>query len=428
MSMLSTLWTSVLESGHALRDDLSNLRELIDLRIEGLFAKPSLVGPLFGYLRNHAPILVVPGLAVVAKYADVCEILADSEHFAVVYAEKIEKTTGPYIVGMSDTPEYRYLKGLMHEAVHAGDGDTIRKWTGAWAEELITTAAPTGSIDVVAGLGRTVATRLVDHYFGVPAPEDSMRRWTRSIFRDIFVNLGNDPVMKSKAEASAEELKHHLDELIAQRTRDLAAGSPVPDDFLCRLLRIAVTRNIPAELVRRLVAGTIVGAVDNNSNSVAHVVDFLLDHQQEMDGARKAALTNDGGSLQQYIFEALRFNSPPILLRRCAKPFTVAAWTNRATLIPEQTLVVAGILSAMFDPQQFPDPDTFRADRPLDDYLFFGRGMHHCFGEYIAQVLIPETVKALLRRSGLRRRATAEGRIQYDGAFPNHLIIEFDPK
>lgn len=428
MSMLSTLWTSVLESGHALRDDLSNLRELIDLRIEGLFAKPSLVGPLFGYLRDHAPILVVPGLAVVAKYADVCEILADSEHFAVVYAEKIERTTGPYIVGMSDTPEYRYLKGLMHEAVHAGDGDTIRKWTGAWAEELITTAAPTGSIDVVAGLGRTVATRLVDHYFGVPAPEDSMRRWTRSIFRDIFVNLGNDPVMESKAEASAEELKHHLDQLIAQRTRDLAAGSPVPDDFLCRLLRIAVTRNIPAELVRRLVAGTIVGAVDNNSNSVAHVVDFLLDHQQEMDGARKAALTSADGSLKQYIFEALRFNSPPILLRRCAKPFTVAAWTNRATLIPEQTLVVAGILSAMFDPQQFPDPDTFRADRPLDHYLFFGRGMHHCFGEYIAQVLIPETVKALLRRSGLRRRATAEGRIQYDGAFPDRLIVEFDPR
>jgi len=67
MSMLSTLWTSVLESGHALRDDLSNLRELIDLRIEGLFAKPSLIGPLFGYLRSHAPILVVPGLSVVAE-------------------------------------------------------------------------------------------------------------------------------------------------------------------------------------------------------------------------------------------------------------------------------------------------------------------------------------------------------------------------
>jgi hypothetical protein len=70
MSMLSILWTSVLEGGHALREDLSNLRELIDLRIEGLFAKPGLVGPLFGYLRDHAPILVVPGLAVVAKYAE----------------------------------------------------------------------------------------------------------------------------------------------------------------------------------------------------------------------------------------------------------------------------------------------------------------------------------------------------------------------
>lgn len=33
-----------------------------------------------------------------------------------------------------------------------------------------------------------------------------------------------------------------------------------------------------------------------------------------------------------------------------------------------------------------------------------------------------------LKASGLRRWATAEGRIQYDGAFPDRLIVEFDPK
>ena len=103
---------------------------------------------------------------------------------------------------MSDTPEYRHLKGLMHQAVHAGDGDTIRKWTGAWAEELMTTAAPTGSIDVVAGLrAPDVGCCWWITIFGVPAPEGLDETLDREVsFREhLRQPVGNDPVMKKQS-------------------------------------------------------------------------------------------------------------------------------------------------------------------------------------------------------------------------------------
>jgi cytochrome P450 len=80
----------------------------------------------------------------------------------------------------------------------------------------------------------------------------------------------------------------------------------------------------------------------------------------------------------------------------------------------------------MFDADKFKNPDEFRSDRSLTDYLHFGHGMHECFGLFIASVVIPETAKALLRDRRMRRARGRKGRICYDGAFADHLFVEFE--
>jgi cytochrome P450 len=79
----------------------------------------------------------------------------------------------------------------------------------------------------------------------------------------------------------------------------------------------------------------------------------------------------------------------------------------------------------MFDPEVFIEPKLFRANREVE-YLHFGYGMHRCFGRAINGVQIPEIVGALLRLPNLRRASGREGRIAYDGPFPDRLILEFD--
>jgi len=75
---------------------------------------------------------------------------------------------------------------------------------------------------------------------------------------------------------------------------------------------------------------------------------------------------------------------------------------------------------------KFAYPEEFRSDRAPGDYLHFGRGMHECFGTFIANAVFPTTAKALLGRKNLSRARGRDGRIRYDGAYSDHLFVEFD--
>jgi len=334
------------------------------------------------------------------------------------------------VLGMDDTPQYKQETALMRQAVRGQDLETIRQFTVRCSSEQIAKAAPQRKMDAVAALTRLVPTRLLGEYFGTPGPDDATAmRWMRSIFREIFLNIGNDPLMQKDAVACAKELNAYLDALIASRKAEIADGKQVPDDFLCRLLKIQRSTNpsFPDEVIRRILGGTIVGTVDTNSKAISQALDQLLNRPAELQCAQAAAQVDDDTRVAGHIFEALRFNPQnPFLIRYCTKPTTIAAGTSRATNVTEGSLVIAGTESAMFDPKKFPDPDTFKADRPYADYIHFGSGMHTCFGQHIGHVLIPGVAKQLLCCKGLRRAAGADGTLKYDGAFPNSWTIEFD--
>jgi cytochrome P450 len=423
MATLHQLWASVVSEGHHLHEEFLNLRELLDLRLENLLAKPGAVRPLFAFLRQHHPIFVAPHIAVVTRYDDVQEVLGNAAAFSVteIYLKKMEQTTGDFVLGMADTPQYQREIGLMHAVFKAEDLDTIRAFVNVSATQAVAAAAPEGHIDAVTQLSRLVPTHLLGAYFGTPGPDDAtIMRWMRSIFREIFLDLGNDPRMGEAARQDAVELNAYLNALIAQRRAQIAAGETVPDDFLCRLLKLDPP--IEDDVVRRIVGGTIVGAVDTNSKAIIQALDQLLLRPQRLLEAHEAALADDDATVAQYVFEALRFNPQnPFLLRHCTQTTTIAEGTPRATEIPAGSMVLAGTESAMFDADRFPEPDAFSANRPLGDYIHFGYGLHTCFGKGIGQILIPGVAKALLKQPNLRR----VGDIQYDGAFPDHYPVEF---
>jgi cytochrome P450 len=90
-------------------------------------------------------------------------------------------------------------------------------------------------------------------------------------------------------------------------------------------------------------------------------------------------------------------------------------------------MVLAVNLSAMFDPLRVAAPESFRTDRPWDDYILWGYGMHTCFGGHINAAVMPAILKPLLAKPGLRRAAGAAGRIDGGGTpFPQHFKVEWD--
>ncbi len=433
MSILNTLWGDVIEEQHRLQEEFENLRELLDLRLENLLVKPQLLRPLFAYMRQHHPIFIAPHLAVVSKYTDVLEILEHEDVFSVVeiYANKMEQTTGDFVLGMGNTPQYWLENELMSKAVHPEDIARINTFVANYSADLVSKALPKGRIDAVQELSLVVPTRLLETYFGTPGPDERViMHWMRSIFREIFLNLANDPNMAQEAASSSVALNSWLDGLIITRKTKILAGDVTPDDFLDRLIKIQQSDPTPFDdsVIRRILGGTIVGTVDTNSKAIAQALDQLLDRPEKLLAARAAALDDDDDRLAHYVFEALRFNPQnPFLLRHCKQSYTAAAGTTHAAVIPQNSLALVGTESAMFDPDVFPYPDDFRTDRPLSKYIHFGHGQHTCFGRHIAGVLIPGVIKQLLLHCpNLRRAEGVHGELIYDGGFPNNLNVVFD--
>lgn len=54
------------------------------------------------------------------------------------------------------------------------------------------------------------------------------------------------------------------------------------------------------------------------------------------------------------------------------------------------------------DPDAFPDPMTFRLDRPVDRYIHFGFGPHECLGREIALLQVTYLIKVVAGLKNLR--------------------------
>jgi cytochrome P450 len=431
--IVKNLWQSAVAEEHKVAEDFSNLKELATARLQIWFARPEVIRALSAGLRNHMPVCVAPGLAIVTRYPDVLEVLSNDRDFTIkeINAAKMARTSGPFILGMDDSPQLQHEKAILRAACRPEDLDRIRGFDTQCANQIIDEARPKGRMDAVNELFHVVPTRLVAHYFGVPGPDEpTMMRWSRTLFHEIFLNLNNDQKVQEAADISAREMNSYLNDLIAKRKPEIAASQSTPDDFLGRLLKMQsdpVTRFDDEAGVRRNIAGLVLGAIDTTSKALAQALDQLMRYPDAFQAAKKAALDGDDAKVAAYVFEALRFNPHnPIILRHCARDYTVAKGTPRETVVPAGSLVFAATISAMFDESELDAPEEFRADRPAEHYLHFGHGLHTCFGEAFNRVQVPEVMKRLLRLKGLRRAAGTDGVMTYDGPFPNRLIVEFE--
>jgi Dyp-type peroxidase family len=428
--LLKKLWQDVLAVEDKLHDEFLNLRMLLSTRMEHLMANPHLVRPLFTFLREHEPIFVSDKLATISKYDDVVEVLGNEECFSVVdiYADKMKETTGIFVLGMDQTETYQREINWMRAAVKREDIARLHDLALKVTQEQIAAAKPAGKIDLVTSLSRLIPTLIVGEYFGAPGPDiATTQHWMRAIFREIFLDLGNDPTFHKAAVTAGAELQAYLMSVITQRVSQRNAGETLPDDFLSRLVILQATdAELTNETISRLVGGTIVGTVPTNNKAIAQALNELIDRPAGLALTREAAATGNTDLLTKCVFEALRFNPQnPLLLRHCTKDCEIAAGTSRAKVVRKGSLVVVGTESAMFDADKFPQPQEFLVDRPLADYIHFGSGMHTCFGKHIGTMLWPTVLSQVVQLNNLARAEGKEGTIQWDGAFPDHWLLTF---
>jgi cytochrome P450 len=383
---------------------------------------------VFHVLRRWAPLLKAGNRIVVSRHADVLEVLNRDTDFTIsqVNGPSIDRINGPFILAMDRGPEYERDHAALRACARRDDADRVRQMARDATARAIDAARPQRRIEAVQRLTRAVPAEIVQCYFGFMGPDrPTLERWLRNLFQDAFANPLDDPFVRQAAIQTAAELKAWALPEIARRRAQGTAGD---DDVMGRMIALLPTHPYADDdWVRRNIAGLIVGAVDTISRFSILAVDELLRRPQELAGAQAAARDGDLDRVRQYVWEAVRFNPhTPLMARRCSVNATLAAGTPRQKTIAAGSSMAIGTLSAMFDPDGFPDPKRFRIDRDIRSYLHFGWGMHQCFGLGINLVVIPEITAALLRLPGLRRAPGSAGHVQLDGPFPERLVLEFD--
>jgi len=416
---------------HELREKLRDESEVVAEKLGNLAGRVAdkVAGPAFAQMRKHKPIISNDEITIVALHADVKEVLGDPERFtAGLYGPKMEAITGPFILGVDDTPLYHHDHAAMDRAVRADDLPHLAEETYSAARALVADAD--GEIDVVTGLCEPVLDGVITSYFGTPGPDTATQiRWARNVFWELFINVTNLPETRERALADAAEWRPHLDGLIDARKAQLEGGEDVPDDVLTRLLRFQSEDepNFSDVAIRHNILGNITGWIPTISNAFPRAIDVLLDRDDDLEGAQEAARSGDRDLVARYIFEASRFSPQNFaLLRLVADDTTIAAGTDRETHVKAGTTVFAATLSAMHDERAIDDPDAFRTDRPWSDYMLFGDGLHTCYGQHIVRAQMPALAAALLEGPTIKRGRFGHGGMDWEGPFPSGLTVRFD--
>lgn len=448
-SFFVALWTRLL----IILSGLGALARLVGIALASLFGSDGTVGSrlkarltssdgqrvVFTVARAFTPNLALSlkiisaydnnGTVLVTRFEDVKDVLSRDGDFEVVYGPRMVNITDGqnFFLGMQNTPTYSRDTSNMRLAMRRDDVLGIVKPFGDERAAALMAEIRGGKIDVPQELSLRVPTQLIGSYFGLPVPsEKDLIEWTTLMFWYLFIDLNADPALDARTMAAAAKCRAYLDAAITARK----ANPTTADDVLnrCLVLQKAGQPGMDDLGIRNNLIGLMIGCIPTISKASIQALDQLLQRPAALAGARAAARAGNDELLGRYVFEALRFNPVnPLIYRRAARDTVIAPRRLRSVAVPRGSMVLAVNLSAMFDRLKVGDPNGFRTDRPWDNYILWGDGLHTCFGAHINQVLIPAVLKPLLAKEGLRRAAGAAGQIDTEGTpFPVHLHLEFE--
>ncbi|ASF48272.1 cytochrome P450 [Methylovulum psychrotolerans] len=407
--------------------------------------------PFFKQLREQRPILVTPVCTLLARFDDITEVLNMPKVFTVeLYIAKM----GDYLMAHDDDALHTREKSLMQGLLNRDDLPQVRALVARIGKAILD-GAGTG-IEVVNDYCRMVPATLVQDYFGLTGcDKKDLIEWSYWNQYDNFHNHPFDLMPEEKRlyiverhNAVGPPLGAYIAELMARRLLAVKAeqatssllvlwyglkklfrllsgkkSEPLTDDMVTRMLRTNFPDAVNFDLTRVGInaGGLLIGAIETTSQAVAQILQFLLDNSAWLDKAVIAAHRDDNKEFDSIVWEALRFVPiAPYLFRKTAGPYTVGKDTPRETMILPGTYVLTLTQSAMFDPLIFANPDDFVPERNWYHYFHFGFGSHECLGKYVGMVMIPEMVRQVLLKPGIR----ALGRIDYkDGPFPEQYEL-----
>lgn len=354
--------------------------------------------PIYARMRREQPLYrfdsvnIGAPVWIASRYDDCVSLLRDTRLFkdqarltpalSERYAALVTPVTSisRHLLNL-DPPDHTRLRALVQKGFSSQIVDGLRPRIQAIIDELIDRVAAAGGMDLIADFAVPLPVTVIAEMLGVPAEDHSrFRAWSQ-----LLVSTPNTPEGLARKRATHAEFAAYLHALVGSRRTE-------PRDDLVSALIAANeeddrldNRELISTIFLLLIAGH-----ETTVNLIGNGVLALLQHPEQ-----RRRLVEEPALIGSAIEEMLRFDSPveTATLRWSAEEIEI-----RDTRIPAGEIVLASLVAANRDPEQFPEPDTFDVARAPNRHIAFGFGIHYCLGAHLARVEGALAVRTLLDR------------------------------
>jgi cytochrome P450 len=256
--------------------------------------------------------------------------------------------------------------------------DRIRALANERLDELL----PRGTFDLTQEYGGIVVASVVCELLGIPV------EFAAEVLASVNAGSLAEP---GSGVDTAQARPNYLDYLIPavkRRRTDPDGELPVVDGLLGYRLPDDTALD-DVEVATQMLC-VFIGGTETVPKVVAHGLWELNRHPNQLAAVRADPAANVPVARE----EMIRYCAPAQWFARTArKPFTI----HDTTIEPGQRIITL-LASANRDEREYPQPDEFIWDRPIQRSLAFGRGQHFCLGYHLARLEVAVLVAEWLRR------------------------------